>query len=134
MMPGCISCISRLQQPPWWLCAAGRFGCSHLHALSHAVCRAAAALLAASHRAPGRCHLVLLLPLSLTSILTFFPSRCAAFPQDRPSQDRILAVAAPNNSVAWMVYVQVSCYQPLTLQHFPFDRWVLFGRLLLWPA
>lgn len=53
------------------------------------------------------------------------PVRCtqsAAFPQDRPSQERILAVAAPNNSVAWMVYVQVSCYQPLKLQHFPFDR------------
>ena len=66
--------------------------------------------------------IVLPLPLSLLSILTFFPPPCAAFPQDRPSQDRILAVAAPNNSVAWMVYVQVSCYQPLKLQHFPFDR------------
>ncbi|PRW32538.1 ligand-gated ion channel [Chlorella sorokiniana] len=54
-----------------------------------------------------------------------------ALPQDRPSQDRILAVAAPNNSVAWMVYVQVSCYQPLKLQHFPFDSFDLVTELTL---
>lgn len=65
---------------------------------------------------------VLLLPCPLHT--------SAAFPQDRPSQERILAVASPNNSVAWMVYVQVSCYQPLKLQHFPFDRWAF--RLTRW--
>lgn len=37
-------------------------------------------------------------------------------------------MAAPNNSVAWMVYVQVSCYQPLKLQHFPFDRCAPLGE------
>ncbi|KAI7836530.1 hypothetical protein COHA_009630 [Chlorella ohadii] len=61
--------------------------------------------------------------------LTF--ANAYAFPQDRPSQDRILAVAAPNNSVAWMVYVQVSCYQPLKLQHFPFDSFDLVVDLTL---
>lgn len=40
--------------------------------------------------------------------------------------DRIAALTAPNGSVAWQVYVQVSCYQPLKLENFPFDRQAAF--------